>query len=174
MSIARGTEDFNILQGLVQSKMLPVKSLLQQLGFDYEEVQNDLRLESTSVFNMNTDATMGAAMQQLATALAADKDFIKRFSETYKLGKDFEQSAYETNKANLQMMVQQAQMVPPEAGGEMPEQQEQDTGISDDQLLSLAQSGNYSEDNFKSLVDNGQISQEQFDRVKQAMAGEQK
>lgn len=174
MSIARGTEDFNILQGLVQSKMLPVKSLLQQLGFDYEEVQNDLRLESTSVFNMNTDATMGAAMQQLATALAADKDFIKRFSETYKLGKDFEQSAYETNKANLQMMTQQAQMVPPEAGGEMPEQPEQDTGISDDQLLSLAQSGNYSEDDFKALVDNGQISQEQFDRVKQAMAGEQK
>lgn len=31
-----------------------------------------------------------------------------------------------------------------------------------------------SEDDFKALVDNGQISQEQFDRVKQAMAGEQK
>lgn len=176
MSIARGTEDFNVLQGLVQSKILPVKSLLQQLGFDYEEVQNDLRLESTSVFNMNTDATMGAAMQQFAATIAADKDFIKRISDTLKLGKDFEQNAYDANKANLQMMVQQAQMANPESamGGEAPEAGEQDTGISDEQLLALAQSGNYSEDDFKALVDNGQISPEQFSRIQEQMNGANK
>lgn len=117
MSIARGTEDFNLIVNLVQSKILPVKAILNQLGYDYEETQNELRAESTSIFSANNDGAISMALQTIGQSLATDKNFLQRVAETNKLSGGF---AKNTKKVNE--MMQQAQMgmmPPPEQGGEM-------------------------------------------------------
>ena len=51
MSIARGTEDFNLISQQVDNNRLPARALIESLGFDADDVQAELRRELTSMFN---------------------------------------------------------------------------------------------------------------------------
>lgn len=147
MSIARGTEDFNMIIQLVQSKMLPVKSILTQLGFDYEEVQNDILKETTSVFNQNLDMASGAAAQQLATTLAKDKTYLDRIRQAWKLGKEFKEKA--------PMDIARAMGMEP------------DEYLTPTKLQELVQSGQVKPEMFEQLAQMGVITESQLEQVQQ-------
>lgn len=116
MSIARGTEDFNLILNLVQNKILPFKALITQLGFDYEEVQNDLRTESTSIFSTNNDQALGMAMQTAGQSISTDRKFLERIGKTNQLSPSFAKGTAEQSQQmlNAQMGIMPEQQMQPE------------------------------------------------------------
>lgn len=169
LSIARGTEDFNTVITLAQNKWLPVKELLKTMGYDYEEIQNTLKQESSSIFNANVDATNAMAMQTLATAIAGDKNFIKRLAETLGLDDKFVKTA--TSYMQQQRQAEMAQLGM--AGGE--EDYSESNGSENNivpQVIQGIKSGQIKEEDVAKLVEQGQLSQEDLAQIKQQLQGQ--
>jgi len=86
ISLARSSEDFQLLMELVRDGKLPVKYLLETLGFDYEEVASYLLKEKTSIFNESfVSGIISDASGEISAQLASNPDFIKRIAQELNL-----------------------------------------------------------------------------------------
>ncbi|EJF05927.1 hypothetical protein ThvES_00020070, partial [Thiovulum sp. ES] len=80
MSLARSSEDFQLIKQLVENKNLPVSYLLKNLGFDPKEVETTLKSESGSILNPAFYNFMQDLLSERAEELSKNdtlKDMVK-------------------------------------------------------------------------------------------------
>jgi len=81
ITIARGTEDFSLLQDLAMSNKIPWKTLIEALNFDFEEVQSELKREKLSMVNDNMGAVIDNALGEMSDKLLESEDFTKKVAD---------------------------------------------------------------------------------------------
>ena len=82
ITIARGTEDFSLLQDLAMSNKLPWKTLIEALNFDYEEVQSELKREKLSMMNEAVGNVFDEALgERLSEKLLESEEFTKKMAD---------------------------------------------------------------------------------------------
>jgi len=82
ITIARGTEDFSLLQDLAMSNKIPWKTLIEALNFDYEEVQSELKRERMSMMNEAVGGIYDDAMgDKLSEKLLESEEFTKKIAD---------------------------------------------------------------------------------------------
>jgi hypothetical protein len=82
ITIARGTEDFSLLQDLAMSNKIPWRTLIEALNFDYEEVQSELKKEKLSMMNDAVGSIYDEAMgDKLSAKLLESKEFTKKIAD---------------------------------------------------------------------------------------------
>jgi hypothetical protein len=82
LSIARGTEDFNLLSQQVDNNRLPVTALVESLGFDAEDVKSQLREEMTSVFNPDIRQMISGTLTNLSNPLAQTRALVDKVADS--------------------------------------------------------------------------------------------
>jgi len=81
ITIARGTEDFSLLQDLAMSNKLPWKTLIEALNFDYEEVQSELKKEKLSMMNDSMGMVFDNALAEMSEKLLESEDFTQKVAD---------------------------------------------------------------------------------------------
>jgi len=85
ISIARGSEDFALLQELASAGKLPWETIINALNFDYEEVQTKLRNEKMSILNDNIGAVIDNSAGGLAEQLSSNPEFLEKIADILQL-----------------------------------------------------------------------------------------
>ena len=81
-SIARGSEDMQLLRDLVSSNILPKRVILDQLGMNVEDVEQGLQREQLTYLNDKVQESMNENINEiLATYLKDNPDLIKTVLE---------------------------------------------------------------------------------------------
>ena len=81
ITIARGTEDFSLLQDLAMSNKIPWRTLIEALNFDYEEVQSELKKEKLSMMNDAMGGVFDNALSEMSDKLLESEDFTKKVAD---------------------------------------------------------------------------------------------
>ena len=77
-SIARGSEDMQLLRDLVSSNILPKRVILDQLGMNVEDVEQGLQREQLTYLNDKVQESMNENINEILTTYLKDNpDLIK-------------------------------------------------------------------------------------------------
>ena len=81
LSIARSSEDFQMLLDLAKEGKLPWENVYTTLGFNIQEVENKLVVEKTSVINEATSNVLNQTIEGFGESLEGNKEIAKRLQD---------------------------------------------------------------------------------------------
>lgn len=81
LSIARSSEDFQMLLDLAKEGKLPWENVYTTLGFNIQEVENKLVTEKTSVINEATSNMLNQTIEGFGEALEGNKEIAQRLKD---------------------------------------------------------------------------------------------
>ena len=81
LSIARSSEDFQMLLDLARDGKLPWENVYNTLGFNIKEVENMLVTEKTSIINEATTNVMNRTIEGFAESLEGNKEIADRLRD---------------------------------------------------------------------------------------------